>query len=89
MCIRCTCFEESGLAHIQKQAVNWTKEGIAYIWLPPTLNDRPGLVVITTSSAETLLASSDREGKCINKHLFFACFNRYSCYGYLSLERHV
>lgn len=46
------------------------KGGIAYIWLPPTLNDRPSPVVITTSWAETLLASSDWEGKCINKHLF-------------------
>ncbi len=87
-CIRRARIEEFGLARIQKQAVccsKLDKRGLAYIWLPPTLNDRPGLVVITTSWAETLLASSDGEGKCINKHLF-ACFNRYSSNLYLALD---
>lgn len=59
-CICCICVEEFHLAHNQKQCltVNWT------------LNDRPGPVIITTSQAETLQASSEWEGKCLNKHLF-------------------
>lgn len=87
-CIRSACLKEFGLVHAQKQAVCYSKldkGGISYIWLLPKLNDRPGPVLITTSCAETQLASSNWEGKCINKHLF-ACFNRHSSYLYLALE---
>lgn len=56
--------------YISTERLQNQKQITAYYCLP-TRNERHGLVVITTSLAETLQASSDQKGKWPNKHIFY------------------